>query len=507
MRRGLVRRLRTTGVLVGLGITAFGCTEGTGPGALGQLRLRAVFVPGEEPAALGLAVSDIHVVVRRGGATGAVAVDTTLPFEAGATLSWILDLSAPPEAVDISAELGQGGARLYSGTRQGSVAEGIDASSGTVHDVTVRFVGSPESTIATIEITPDSAGLHAIGAAQPFHAVARNTLGATVPDVVFSWSSGDTTVAVVDSIAPDSARATARAAGRAMIYATAGGVIDSAVLTVSDDGGTVPTGPIASIEVTPPAGLITALGGTEQFTAIARDAQSRVIPGVTFSWASSQAGVASVDATGRATGHAQGVTSITASAGGITAGARLVVTQIVASVVIVPASVTLGRGDSIAFTAVARDANGHIIPSATFAWSSSDPAVASVHAVSGVATANAEGLASIRAVSGGASGTASLRVVEVGGITLSPSGEPSVLVNATVQFTAVVRDLAGNVITGIQLTWSSTDPGVASIHAASGLATGLLVGRTRIVVAAGSVSARVSLDVVAPGTGAAVQKE
>lgn len=503
MRHSVVRRLCLLWSLGCAALAAAGCGEGTAPGAMGQLRLRAVFAPGEEPEALGVAVSDIRVRVQRTSGAGAVVVDTTLPFETGATLSWILDVTEPPETMQVTAELGQGASTLYAGSNQAIVNEGIGSSSGSVHDVPVAFLGVPAGRVVVLDITPDSAGVDAIGATIAFRAAARDADGAIVPNATIVWSTADSAIATIESVSPDTGRAIARGVGRTKIYATVDGVVDSAILTVSDDGG--PGGSVASIEVSPPTALLTALGASQQFTAVARNAKGVVMPGVTFSWSSANPGVASVDANGRATADAQGVTSITASAGGLTASARLIVAQVVSSVTVAPSSVTLAVGDSTAFTAVAKDANGHPVPGATFTWSSSNPAIASLHPVSGMAVGHGQGGVTVRATSGSASGAAVLTVVEVGEISVSPSGEPQVTVNGTVQFTAVVRDLAGNVIPGVQVRWSSTEPLVASIDASSGLARGLAAGRSRIVATAGQVSRSVALDVVAPGTGAVTQ--
>lgn len=497
MRRTHARRLALTWALCCAGMATGACGEGTGPGTLAQLRLRAVFAPGEEPAALGVAVSDIRVLVQRTSGSAAVVIDTTLPFETGATLSWILDLTNPPETVDVTARLSQGSSLRYAGSSRATLTEGIGSSSGSVHDVPVAFVGSPVGQVASVDITPDSAGLHAIGATFAFRAVARDASGAVLSNVPFVWSSADTTVAAVAAIAPDTGRATARGVGRTVIRAAAGDAVDSAVLTVVDDDGT--GGSVVSIEVMPPTALLTALGSSQQFSAIARGANGKVLSGVSFAWSSANTGVASVDASGRATAHGQGTTSITASAGGLTASARLVVRQVVASIVVLPQSVTLALQDSVGFTAVARDANGHIVPGTVFAWSSSSPGIAAVHPVSGVATANDEGVVTVHATSGGVSGSATLRVVEVGQIVVTPSGEPRIHVGGTLQFTVQVLDQSGNVIPGVQIRWSSSDASVATVGATSGLATGLTEGVTVITARAGGASGQTFLVVEAPG--------
>lgn len=77
---------------------------------------------------------------------------------------------------------------------------------------------------------------------------------------------------------------------------------------------------INSIAVTP-TGASIAPGGTQQFTAVARDANGATIGGVSFTWSSSDNGVATINGSGLATGVAAGTTNITASAKGVTSNA------------------------------------------------------------------------------------------------------------------------------------------------------------------------------------------
>jgi len=82
----------------------------------------------------------------------------------------------------------------------------------------------------------------------------------------------------------------------------------------------------------------------------------------------------------------------------------------VASVSVTPkASLAVGVGDTVRFTAVVMDGRGLAIPGATVSWSSTNPAVAAVDR-EGRAVAMASGLTSVKAESGGVSALASLEV-------------------------------------------------------------------------------------------------
>jgi hypothetical protein len=81
---------------------------------------------------------------------------------------------------------------------------------------------------------------------------------------------------------------------------------------------------VASVSVQPSSALI-ADGQTQQFNATARDQNGNVMSGVTFTWNSSKAGVATVDSSGSATSVSQGNTTITAVADEVTGSATLTV--------------------------------------------------------------------------------------------------------------------------------------------------------------------------------------
>jgi hypothetical protein len=68
------------------------------------------------------------------------------------------------------------------------------------------------------------------------------------------------------------------------------------------------------------------VGQTQQFTAVAKDANGNTISGVSFTWSSSDPSVATVNNNGLATAVAMGTATITASAGGKSGSATLNVT-------------------------------------------------------------------------------------------------------------------------------------------------------------------------------------
>ncbi len=87
-------------------------------------------------------------------------------------------------------------------------------------------------------------------------------------------------------------------------------------------------------------------------------------------------------------------------------------------------------------------------------------------------------------------------------ITVSPS-TASITIGSTQSFIAVPKDQFGNTMTGITITWNSSDTGVATINS-SGLASGIAAGNSTITTASGSVSGTATLTVTSAPTGGLV---
>lgn len=187
------------------------------------------------------------------------------------------------------------------------------------------------------------------------------------------------------------------------------------------DGGTDPQPPAtsepASMTVTPSTVELTAVGATAQLTAEARDQNGQAITGAAITWMSGDASVADVSAGGLVTAAGNGSATITATAGSASGSATVTVAQVVASVRVSPAADTLAMGDAVRLSPAAADANGHVIPNAAFAWSSSDTMVARVDD-SGLVRAVGEGMASVTVTSGGAEASATITVADLTRISL-----------------------------------------------------------------------------------------
>lgn len=363
-----------------------------------------------------------------------------------------------------------------------SVADPTLSASATI---TVRL------TPVAVVVEPSSATLTQPGESVSLSAQVLAAGGVPVFDVGVAWSSSDVGVATVDS----DGLVTAVSAGTATITATTspdGALSGSATVEV--------VLPPASVEVIPSSATLTSVGQQEALQAVVRDVLGAPIEGVTPAWSSSDPGVATVDASGVVTAVSDGTTEITASAGGAAGTSAITVDIAVASVTLTPSSVTLNAlGSEEAFTATALDATGAAIPGATFAWSSSDPNVATVSGA-GVVTAVGDGTTVITATRKGVSGTATVTVdVAVGSVVVTPASFTLTRVGQQQALSASVMDAGGAVVAGAPVTWASSNTGVATVSDA-GVVTAVGDGSATITAtskgASGTAAATVDLTVV-----------
>lgn len=143
---------------------------------------------------------------------------------------------------------------------------------------------------------------------------------------------------------------------------------------------------------------------------------------------------------------------------------------------------TLSPPQTVQLTATPRTSTGSVVTTSV-TWSSSANAIATVNA-SGIVTAVAAGTATITATAGGVSGTTTLTVVAAGGVIATVAvalSDPSLIIGNIGQATLSARD-ANNAVVAIgtrTITWSSTNPSVATVSSA-GIVAGVGIGTTQI---------------------------
>src|SRR5882724_1768879 len=170
--------------------------------------------------------------------------------------------------------------------------------------------------------------------------------------------------------------------------------------------------PFVRIDVTPSSAAIDA-GAKQQFTAKAINASGNEVPGVIFSWQSSNTSVATIDQNGLATSSTAGSTEIRAAAHGTqSAPATLTVREIqrvLTRVDVTPPSATIPATGAQQFTAHGIDQFGNEIAGLAFTWASTNTNAATVDQ-NGLATGIAQGQSSIKATSQNVTGAATLTV-------------------------------------------------------------------------------------------------
>ena len=249
-------------------------------------------------------------------------------------------------------------------------------------------------------------------------------------------------------------------------------------------------------------------------------------------WSSSLSQVATINSSGLATATGfnprtgegwTGLTNITASAQGFNGtlvsntatftvtGCSSCVDSDISAVTVLPATQTVATlGVPVQFEAIGLTVSGASVPLTNVSgiqWVSSAPSVATINATTGLATTAGSGTTTITATftnpdGSGAVGSATLTVAATGSaepltaLTVAPNAQTALSIGQTAQFLAIATTGSGSSVNltnqsatvGTQTiqpaTWVSSDPSVATINAATGVATSVAAGATVITAIA-----------------------
>jgi trimeric autotransporter adhesin len=376
----------------------------------------------------------------------------------------------------------------------------ISATLGSVSASTALTVTS--AALVSIEVTPTSPSI-ANGLTVALQATGIYTDHST-HDLTNSvtWSSSVAGVASVSNTPGSNGMAATATPGSTTITATLGGISGSTNLTVT-------AATLVSLGVTP-ANPSIAKGLKSQFTAIGTftDNSTQNLT-AQVQWSSSDPTVATVSNAlgydGLGVGLSPGSVTITATLAGASASTVLTVTPAtLVSIGVTPANPSMATGLSSQFmaTGVYTDNSTQDL-TASVAWTSSDPTVASISNASashGLATAVSPGSVTIAAASGTVSGSMNLTVTPAAlvSIALIPAN-PSIANGTQQQFaaTGTYTDASTHDVTGT-VTWSSFDTTVATISNASGsngLATSVAQGSVTITATLGTITGVTGLTI------------
>lgn len=424
---------------------------------------RVTLVPSTSSLTVGDTVA-MQVVVE--AVDGERLTDRTVTF--ASTAPTVADVvMGPPRAI----ARGPGSARIVA-----RVEEVADTSNLTV----------AEADVASLEVSPSAPTL-VVGETVVLRVTALDAKGRALTGRTVSFSSGNTSVATVDG----NGTVTARSAGDAAITVSSGGVQERVTVRVS---------PVPLSQVTlSPSTFSLRVGESRTITATVRNSRGEVVTGRTIAWTSSAPAIATVDQSGRVTGILPGPAVITAKVDGLEASAGVTVSLVpVRSVTVAPTSASMLVGDRQAFTVTAVDEAGQPVTGRAVTWRSSNTGVAAVSST-GEVIALAAGSSTITATIDGVEGTASVTVATqpVGSVTVSPTSA-SLTVGGTRQLSVTVRDATGGVITGKQVTWSSSDTDVATVSS-SGLVTAVGAGQASIAATVDGVVGTAAITVAAAG--------
>lgn len=264
--------------------------------------------------------------------------------------------------------------------------------------------------------------------------------------------------------------------------------------------------PVASVTVSAHK-IDVVQGDTVRLGAVAKDAEGSVLGGRPIRWRSVDTTVASVDTEGLVTAARIGGATVVASAEGRGDTVAISVLPAVAAVQVAPDSVTVFVGDSLRFSATAKDVHGAVLTGRPVLWTSLDIGIARVDSAGGV-RAGAPGWTTINATVQGRVGRAGVVVLEpVDGVSVTPK-QSTLYVGNAVQLNATLRDGHGDLIAGRDVSWSSSDAAVAPVDD-EGVVTAVGAGTTAITAASegqnGSATVVVlepvaSVEVVPPAT-------
>jgi uncharacterized protein YjdB len=220
--------------------------------------------------------------------------------------------------------------------------------------------------VAEVIVLPETNYL-AEGEQDQYVITLRDASGRPLEGRAITWTTSDPLIATVSA----AGLVTAHSKGVVTIRATSESVTDEVLLTVFEP-------PVVSVELSHTTASIEE-GESLTMTAVARDADGRILDGRAATWSSDDPSVVSVDASGRLTGNKPGQSRVVVTIEGRTASAVVTVRAIsVASVTVSPSGFVIEIGETRQMAAVAKDARGRVLPDRTVQWSvDSDAAIIS----------------------------------------------------------------------------------------------------------------------------------
>ena len=358
-------------------------------------------------------------------------------------------------------------------------AKGIGASGTGTATIEARIAEDDVAATATVQVqqlattlafTPEQLRFDALQIDEPFTLQARDANGHAIPGLVPALTSCNPNIATLTTAG--AVRSVAN--GTTCIVARAGAADDTLDVVVDQQA--------VRVSVIAPSGtVIRAIGGTLELEAVGYDRTDRPIGDTPPRWYlhPDDAGNARVDAvTGTVEGLAVGNAIVVAAVDTATATITVEVHNYADSIAVAPADTTFTSvGDGATLRSSAYNERGVLIAGAAPAWSTLDPAVASVSA-GGAVVGLAEGTARIVASLDGVSRQGIVRVRNVPvSLVVTPELDTLPWLGFTRQLAIEARNARGDLMPATSFDWTADDPAVVSVSAA-GLVAARAVGET-----------------------------
>src|SRR5437868_11105537 len=286
----------------------------------------------------------------------------------------------------------------------------ITATSAGLSDMHRVQITASSAPVATVTVVPADTNL-TVGDSLAFRADLKDAAGNSLSNRSVSWYTADSTFIQVYAYGT-AALVLARAAGTAVLHATSEGKTGQATMRVA-----VPA-PVATVTVVPGSASLT-VGDNATFAADVRDAAGNRLNRV-VSWSSTDPSALSITSTAGASATVRALSAGTARVRAISEGKTgeasisVAAPAPVATVTVVPGSVTAAIGDSLNFYAELRDSAGNLLSGRSVSWFTADSTTIELHTFGGdtfaLVWARSAGMAVLRASAEGKTGQATITV-------------------------------------------------------------------------------------------------
>ena len=404
-------------------------------------------------------------------ATGIGVAGDTVKFTSsgGQTVSDTTDNNDGTYTATIKSSTSVGNATITA-TDSTSMASGSPLTAST----TLTQTAGPASSV-TVSLDPSSIVANGTSTTTAT-ATVKDAEGHVLSGENVNWSSSDAGDMISGNGTETATITSSTTVGTPTITAKDGTVSGNATLTQTAGGA-------ASVTVAlNPTSIVANGTATTTATATVKDAAGHLLPSENISWGSSDSGVKFSGQTNAGGGTytatvtsstTVGTPTITASDGGASGNATLTQTAGPAATVTValnPTSITANGTATTTATATVKDAQGHLLPTETVTFTSSDTGdkfSATTNAGSGTYTATITGSTTvgtptITATDGTVSGTAILTQTAGSAATVQVAASPAVILangTSTATVTATIEDAQAHLLTGQSVTFKSTDSG------------------------------------------------